>query len=201
MNIGRVLRSIANAIARIWAMTSAPGLNRELTPPQSTGISEPVGAPTANQGESPAPTQAPAAWLLFQSGSRVGQSVLLEAQSVSIGRSKENDLVVEDVAMSRTHARITSDNGQYFIEDLGSMSGTLVDGSSVTKTLLTSGGSLKLGETRVVFMQAEPSSVPGTNSGPLSPGPKRNHGDTATSGPYGLAGDNRWTPKRENLPD
>ena len=166
MSIGRILRSIVNALTGTGEGPSGPEAYPGSSP--ATGHSEAGDTDTGNRGGSSPMTQTPAAWLLFQSGSKAGQSVPLEGQTVSIGRSTDNDVVIEDVAMSRTHARISYDDGQYFIEDLGSTSGTLVDGSTVTKTLLTSGGSVKLGETQVMFMQAGPSSVPGSTSGPTS---------------------------------
>ena len=168
MKLWRIIGSIVDAVAPRRADTRVTGPDGEAIPPQTGEYSGLVDTATANNGDNPALNQDPAAWLLFQSGYRAGESVQLDAPSVSIGRSTENDLVIEDAAMSRIHARIYREDGQYYIEDLRSMSGTLVDGSSVTKTLLTSGGSLKLGETEVVFMQAEPSSVPGNTSGPMS---------------------------------
>ena len=169
MKIGRMLGSMVNALTGRKEAPHVLGTNSEATPPEATGVSAAVGAAAGTTGESWPMTQAPAAWLLFQSGPNTGQSVPLGMPSVSVGRSTENDVVIEDAAVSRTHARISRDGDRYYIEDMGSMSGTLVDGATVTKTLLVSGGSLKLGETQVVFMQAESPSLPGTSSGPEAP--------------------------------
>jgi pSer/pThr/pTyr-binding forkhead associated (FHA) protein len=45
-----------------------------------------------------------------------------------IGRGPENDVVVEDPAVSRLHARVEREAGLYRIVDLGSTNGTTVDG-------------------------------------------------------------------------
>ena len=44
----------------------------------------------------------------------------------TIGRTPENDLVIDHPAVSRTHAIIESDAGEYFISDTGSKNGTIV---------------------------------------------------------------------------
>lgn len=47
----------------------------------------------------------------------------LDVPAVTIGRSPENTIVVDDVSVSRRHARVTIDSGMAFIEDLGSENG------------------------------------------------------------------------------
>lgn len=50
---------------------------------------------------------------------------------VRIGRSDENDVVIDDTSVSRRHAQLVMRNGQVFLEDLQSSNGTLVDGRKV----------------------------------------------------------------------
>ena len=116
-------------------------------------------------------TVAPAAWLHFTSGSMAGQSIPLQPDVTSIGRADDNDLVIEDETVSRLHARISNVDGQYFIEDEGSVSGTMVEGGQATRTLLTSGATLALGDTEAMFMQGglAPEPAPGTSQGTQSP--------------------------------
>ena len=73
--------------------------------------------------------------------------------------------MMEDTTVSRHHASISFQDGQFFVEDQGSGSGTLVEGAPATRTLLASGATLQVGETQVMFMQAGPSSMAGTASG------------------------------------
>jgi pSer/pThr/pTyr-binding forkhead associated (FHA) protein len=68
----------------------------------------------------------------------------------------ENDVVLDDATVSRNHATIAYQDGEYYIEDAGSMSGTMVEGIAATRTLLASGATLKMGEAELVFMQTEP---------------------------------------------
>ncbi len=48
---------------------------------------------------------------------------------VSVGRTGENDLPLDDPSVSKRHAYIEIANGGYFVEDAGSRNGTYVNGS------------------------------------------------------------------------
>ena len=50
-----------------------------------------------------------------------------------IGRTSDCDLVLDDPSVSRRHARITLDSNRYFVEDLDSFNGVLVNGEKDTK--------------------------------------------------------------------
>ncbi len=116
--------------------------------------------------------QASPAWLMFRSGPRAGQSIPLSTEATRIGRGSENDVVVDDPAVSRQHATISFENGEYVVEDAGSSGGTLVEGvSGGGRTVLSSGSTVQLGETELVFMQSE-SAAPaaGTSTGDAGPG-------------------------------
>ena len=52
----------------------------------------------------------------------------------SIGRSAENDIVIDDAQASRHHARITLDGGKCTITDLGSGNGTFLNGERMEGT-------------------------------------------------------------------
>jgi len=47
----------------------------------------------------------------------------------TVGRGPENTIRLEDLSVSRRHARITYRQGAYWLSDLGSMGGTWVDGT------------------------------------------------------------------------
>ena len=51
----------------------------------------------------------------------------LEKDVISIGRSKRNDLVLADQWLSRHHAELRSDEGDFTIADLESRNGTYVN--------------------------------------------------------------------------
>jgi len=53
--------------------------------------------------------------------------VLDVVDAFTIGRAVTNDVVVEDVYLSGTHARFSHDDGDFFVEDLDSTNGTYVN--------------------------------------------------------------------------
>jgi len=69
--------------------------------------------------------------LYLMDASREGQSFDLEGDSICIGRSRENEVRIKDRFVSRTHLKISRNRDQYFIEDLNSRNGTMVDGKRI----------------------------------------------------------------------
>ncbi len=111
------------------------------------------------------PTQA---WLLLRTGPSAGQSIPLNPEGTTIGRGTENDVVLDDASVSRAHAHITMADGGFWVEDAGSMAGTLVDGAAATaRQPLAAGTIIQLGSTEAVFMQTSArTQLGGTSSGP-----------------------------------
>ncbi|MCP5111922.1 MAG: FHA domain-containing protein, partial [bacterium] len=62
-----------------------------------------------------------------------------------IGRQADNDIVIRDNRASRRHARIVAEDGEYWVEDLGSQNGVYINGRKVDRNLLTSGDVLSFG--------------------------------------------------------
>ena len=62
--------------------------------------------------------------------------------AVTIGRSAECDLQVEDTYLSSRHARLSNDNGDLTIEDLGSTNGTYVNQELIHGRLLLERGDI-----------------------------------------------------------
>lgn len=76
---------------------------------------------------------------------------------ITIGRTSDNDVVVNDYAVSRNHARFRNVPGVgYAIEDLASVNGTAVDGKWLehnTSSPLRSGESLRFGRLAFTFLE------------------------------------------------
>ena len=66
--------------------------------------------------------------LVMRSGPTPGKASELDQPVISIGRDYSNDIVINDVEVSRKHARLTVQNGGYILEDMGSTNGTFVNG-------------------------------------------------------------------------
>jgi diguanylate cyclase (GGDEF)-like protein len=78
-------------------------------------------------------------------GSGAGRVVALNHRDTTMGRAETVDLVFDDTAISRVHARIRAQPDGYLLEDLGSTNGTLVRGARVTRSPLASGDRFQLG--------------------------------------------------------
>jgi serine phosphatase RsbU (regulator of sigma subunit)/pSer/pThr/pTyr-binding forkhead associated (FHA) protein len=62
-----------------------------------------------------------------------------------IGRNAENDLVLRDNRISRTHARVTRENGDYIIEDAKSRHGVWVNGERIERQVLRNADRIEFG--------------------------------------------------------
>lgn len=79
----------------------------------------------------------------------------MEGKMLSIGKKKEEvTLALEDVSVSRMHARIMEEQGEYYVEDLNSTNGTFKNGLRMQpyeKRKLETGDEIKCGKIIVVF--------------------------------------------------
>ncbi|MCD4717099.1 MAG: FHA domain-containing protein [Desulfobacterales bacterium] len=75
-------------------------------------------------------------------------------QKITIGRSKNNDLTLNDDTVSRHHAEILETKKGYFIGDLGSYNKTTVNGKSVESAFLKHGDKIQLGLTKLSFLES-----------------------------------------------
>jgi len=75
----------------------------------------------------------------------VGQNDDLPEDSLTIGRSRSNSIVLDDMLVSRRHVVITADDEGLLLRDLGSRNGTFVNGRRVEQTLLHEGDRIGIG--------------------------------------------------------
>jgi len=90
-----------------------------------------------------------------EEGKEPGRVYEVRKETLSIGRSRESDIFLEDLAVSRLHASIVNQgNGSYALRDEGSANGTKVNGQLVNKYQvypLNEGDKIQLGQTVLVF--------------------------------------------------
>jgi pSer/pThr/pTyr-binding forkhead associated (FHA) protein len=68
------------------------------------------------------------------------------SRPVRIGRSPDNDLVVDNLAVSNDHARVYFDSGRLVVEDRGSLNGTFVNDLRIERATLHDGDSIWIGK-------------------------------------------------------
>jgi len=86
--------------------------------------------------------------LLVTAGGLAGTSIGLTDQQITIGRSNDATLVLNDDYASTRHARLFPQDGQWIVEDLGSTNGTYLDRQKVTQpTPVPPGVPIRIGKT------------------------------------------------------
>ena len=98
----------------------------------SPAVAAPAPAPAASGRKTrKAASTAPLHLKVLEPTSMKGQIADL-ANEVTIGRASTCTLTIEDTFISQLHARVFYDNGQVFVEDLGSTNGTFLNRKKVT---------------------------------------------------------------------
>ncbi len=89
-----------------------------------------------------------------------GRKLQFDGERTVLGRHPECDVVLDAAAVSRQHARIVRENGQYFLEDLGSRNGTLLNGAPIKgRRLLHDGDQLVICDLSFQFYGSPPSDM------------------------------------------
>jgi hypothetical protein len=80
------------------------------------------------------------------------------ARFLEIGRAPGNDIMLDDEYVSRRHLRIEHSGNAYRAEDVGSSSGTRVNGESLSSAVLEDGDTIEIGKTHLTFRLKKPRS-------------------------------------------
>jgi hypothetical protein len=86
-------------------------------------------------------------------GGRAGEHFVPQEDSTTIGRSPDCDIFLDDVTVSRQHAILRRSDGQFVIEDQGSLNGTFVNRRRIETAELADGDELQIGKYRLTFLQ------------------------------------------------
>jgi hypothetical protein len=84
--------------------------------------------------------------------------IQLELDVINIGRSRDNQIVIDDRAVSRYHLQIRLRFGRYTLFDTQSQGGTMVNNVRVKEHVLQTGDVIQIGNTRLVYMEDHPTS-------------------------------------------
>lgn len=97
------------------------------------------------------PTEQPAR-LVVISENLAGTEFPLDQPSIVVGRIKENDIVLEHRSVSKHHAKIRKEGQSYFIYDLQSQNGVIVNSDKYDQVQLRKGDLIDLGHVRLRFV-------------------------------------------------
>ena len=104
--------------------------------------------PVSKQPKQPRSQRGTPRKLIVTDGALTGTSLSLTEAGVSVGRSPDSTLVLSDDYASTRHARLFPNNGQWYVEDLGSTNGTYLDRAKVNgPTAVPLGVPIRIGKT------------------------------------------------------
>ena len=92
------------------------------------------------------------ALVIRSGGGRVGQSFPLHGERMTIGRSPDAEVFLDDVTVSRDHAVLVRRSGAWFLDDSGSLNGTYVNRRRIESHRLEDGDELQIGKYKLTYL-------------------------------------------------
>ena len=92
--------------------------------------------------------------LIVLKGAGVGSRYLINAASTRIGRELSNDISLDDITVSRSHAVISKDEN-LTIKDLGSLNGTYINAIAVREQILSDGDEIQIGKFHLTLFMGD----------------------------------------------
>jgi pSer/pThr/pTyr-binding forkhead associated (FHA) protein len=109
--------------------------------------------------------------LMFED--KIVKEVPIGSRPITIGRSPDNDLPVDNLAVSNHHARVYYEGGRLVVEDLDSLNGTFVNDLRVERATLHDGDSIWIGKHHIKVDATADTAIP-WDSGRKAAAPKIN---------------------------
>jgi FHA domain-containing protein len=96
-----------------------------------------------------------AAMVIRAGGGRAGESFPLDDDRLSIGRSPDAAIFLDDVTVSRNHALVVRRRDGRYIDDLGSLNGTYVNRRRIESHALADGDEIQVGKYKLSYLEKE----------------------------------------------
>lgn len=112
--------------------------------------------------------------IVVKLGERVIHRYYFDKDLVSVGRARDNDIVIENLSVSRNHARIRREDNRYFLTDMNSANGTLVNGVRITKTELLDNDEVVVGKHSMIFLEQASEQASESSPQPTDPSNQEN---------------------------
>ena len=94
-----------------------------------------------------------AALVIRAGGGRAGESFTIEDDRVSIGRSPDAGVFLDDVTVSRNHALLVKRRDGLYIDDLGSLNGTYVNRRRIESQRLQDADEIQIGKYKLSYLE------------------------------------------------
>ena len=98
------------------------------------------------------------ALLVVKRGRNAGAYFLLNQPVTTAGRLPGSDIFLDDITVSRRHAKFRMEDGQHRVVDAGSLNKTYVNRRPVESAILANGDQIQIGKFRLMFLNAAPAS-------------------------------------------
>ena len=85
------------------------------------------------------------ATLIMLNGNLANSEIEIKRTSIQLGRSGDNDVIIDDHLVSRHHAHITFEEGNYYLADLDTPNGTYINQQRIRNQKLHSGDVIQIG--------------------------------------------------------
>jgi pSer/pThr/pTyr-binding forkhead associated (FHA) protein len=99
------------------------------------------------------------AMVFIHRGPSKGARFLVTPQGSTIGRAPTADIFLDDVTVSRSHARIEFAEDGYRFIDAGSLNGSYINNEPASSHLLHSGDEIQIGKFHMIFIGASQSTI------------------------------------------
>ena len=86
-------------------------------------------------------------------GGRAGEQFAVRADVTTIGRAPQSDVFLDDITVSRSHARLERTPNGPHLTDLGSLNGTYVNRERIETVRLADGDELQVGKYRLTYIE------------------------------------------------
>jgi len=147
---GTQLEGAPNFCPECGAPVHRDGSHETMATP-TVDASLPEVPPDAAPGTAPGTVDA----LVVVRGPRVGEAYELVAEVTTVGRQQGNDVVLDDVTVSRHHALFTTTaSRRVTVRDLNSLNGTYVNGSRIEEVTLRTNDQVQIGKFKLTFLAA-----------------------------------------------
>jgi pSer/pThr/pTyr-binding forkhead associated (FHA) protein len=93
------------------------------------------------------------ALVIRSGGGRAGESFPVEGDRMTIGRSPDANVFLDDVTVSRNHALLVRRRDGLYIDDLGSLNGTYVNRRRIESHRLQNGDELQVGKYKLTYLE------------------------------------------------
>jgi pSer/pThr/pTyr-binding forkhead associated (FHA) protein len=94
-----------------------------------------------------------AALVIRSGGGRAGETFAVQGERMTVGRSPDAEVFLDDVTVSRNHALLVRRRDGLYIDDLGSLNGTYVNRRRIESHKLVDGDELQVGKYKLTYLE------------------------------------------------